>query len=168
MWFDIFLFFYWARWSIYVTCTVPPWKKTKQNKTKKLVNPHWHTNLRNLCHILLKLPSLKKILKNKPFASCIEKGSFFPSKEKKVRFAMGLSTTTYLGPYARTTMTAVKTSPKKWICILSNLIASIWTRSICQMQATFPGVEFLRILFRFKERKEDLSSYVHVLYKTSN
>ena len=57
---------------------------------------------------------------------------------------------------------------KKWICVLSNLIASIWTRSICQMQATFPGVEFLRILFRFKKRKENSSSYVHVLHKTSN
>ena len=38
----------------------------------------------------------------------------------------------------------------------------------CQMQATFPGVEFLRILLRFKKRKEDSSSYVHVLHKTSN
>ena len=36
----------------------------------------------------------------------------------------------------------------------------------CQMQATFPGVEFLRILLRFKKRKEDSSSYVHVLHKT--
>ena len=36
-------------------------------------------------------------------------------------------------------MTAVKTSVKKWIWVLSNLIASVWTRSICQMQATFPG-----------------------------
>ena len=27
---------------------------------KKLVNLHWLTYLRNLCHILLKLPSLKK------------------------------------------------------------------------------------------------------------
>ena len=54
---------------------------------------------------------------------------------------------------------------KKWICVLSNLIASIWTRSICQMQATFPGVEFLRILFGFKKRKENSSSYVHVLHK---
>ena len=53
-------------------------------------------------------------------------------------------------------------------CVLSNLLASIWTRSICQMQATFPGVEFLRILFRFKKRKENSSSYVHVLHKTSN
>ena len=34
---------------------------------------------------------------------------------------------------------------KKRTCVLSNSIASIWTRSICQMQATFPGVEFLRI-----------------------
>ena len=47
--------------------------------------------------------------------------------------------------------------------VLSNLIASIWTRSICQMQATFPGV-----LFRFKKGKENLSSYVHVLHKTEN
>ena len=36
----------------------------------------------------------------------------------------------------------------------------------CQMQATFPGVEFLRMLLRFKKRKEDSSSYVHVLHKT--
>ena len=55
---------------------------------------------------------------------------------------------------------------KKWICVLSNLIASIWTRSKCQMSATFPGVEFLRILFRFKNRKENSSSYVHVLQIT--
>ena len=34
------------------------------------------------------------------------------------------------------------------------------------MQATFPGVEFLRILFRFKNRKENSSSYVHVLQIT--
>ena len=33
------------------------------------------------------------------------------------------------------------------------------------MQATFPGVEFLRILFRFKKRKENSSLYVHVLIK---
>ena len=33
------------------------------------------------------------------------------------------------------------------------------------MQATFPGVEFLRILFNFKKRKENSSSYVHVLSK---
>ena len=54
---------------------------------------------------------------------------------------------------------------KKWICVLSNLLASIWARSICQMQATFPGVEFLRILFRFKKRKKNSSSYAHVLHK---
>ena len=34
---------------------------------------------------------------------------------------------------------------QKKICVPSNLTASIWTRSICQMLATFPGVEFLRI-----------------------
>ena len=51
---------------------------------------------------------------------------------------------------------------------INYLIASIWTCSICQMQATFPGVEFLRRLLRFKKRKENSSSYVHVLHKTSN
>ena len=45
-----------------------------------------------------------------------------------------------------TTTTAVKTSRKKWICVFSNFIASIWNRSIRQMQATFPGVEFLKAL----------------------
>ena len=44
-------------------------------------------------------------------------------------------------------------------------MASIWTRSICQMQATFPRVELVRILFNFKKRKENSSSYVHVLRK---
>ena len=55
-----------------------------KKKKKKLVNLHWLTNLHNLYHILLKLPSWKKKKKKKkPFASRIEKGSFFPSKEKK-------------------------------------------------------------------------------------
>ena len=47
---------------------------------------------------------------------------------------------------------------KKWTCVLSNLVASIWTPSICQMQATFPGVKFLIILFRFKNRNMFTSS----------
>ena len=34
--------------------------------------------------------------------------------------------------------------------------------------ATFAGVEFLRILLKFKKRKENLSSYVHVIHKTTN
>ena len=38
-----------------------------------------------------------------------------------------------------------KRRQKKWIFVLSNLIASIMTRSIYQKQATFPGFEFLRI-----------------------
>ena len=33
------------------------------------------------------------------------------------------------------------------------------------MQATFPGVEFLTLLFKFKKRKENSSSYGHVLRK---
>ena len=36
------------------------------------------------------------------------------------------------------------------------------------MQATFPGVEFLTVLFRFKKRKENSSSYAHVYHKTAN
>ena len=36
------------------------------------------------------------------------------------------------------------------------------------MQATFSGVELLRILSKFKKRKENSSSYVHVLHQTSN
>ena len=36
------------------------------------------------------------------------------------------------------------------------------------MQASFPGVEFLTTLSMFKLRKDNLSSYVHVLHKTSN
>ena len=41
---------------------------------------------------------------------------------------------------------------KKWICTLWNLIASIRTRSICQMQAIFPRLKFLRILFTGSKR----------------
>ena len=36
------------------------------------------------------------------------------------------------------------------------------------MQETFPGIEFLTILFKFKKRKENSSSYVYVLHKTSS
>ena len=50
--------------------------------------------------------------------------------------------------------TAVKESVRKWICVLSLLRHSIWTRSICQLQSAFPEVELLRILFRFKKRRE--------------
>ena len=63
---------------------------------------------------------------------------------------------------------AMKTpSWKKWICILSNFIASISSRSICQTCATILGVEFLWTLSMLKKRKENLSSYVHVLHKES-
>ena len=50
---------------------------------------------------------------------------------------------------------------------LNRTHAAIWTHFICQMQATFPGVELLRILFKFKKRKENSTSNVHVLHKTS-
>ena len=35
-----------------------------------------------------------------------------------------------------------------------NFIVSIWSRSICQMTAIFPGVEFLRILSNIQVKKE--------------
>ena len=47
-------------------------------------------------------------------------------------------------------------------------MAPIWTCSMCQMQATFPGVEFLRTLSRFKKGKENLSLCVDVLQKTNH
>ena len=43
-----------------------------------------------------------------------------------------------------------------------------WPGQFCQMWAIFPGVEFLRNLSLFKKRKENSSSYVHVLHKTSH
>ena len=36
------------------------------------------------------------------------------------------------------------------------------------MQATFPGVELLRILFKCKKKKENSSSNVHVLHNNVN
>ena len=39
------------------------------------------------------------------------------------------------GSLSNATVTAVKTSLKKWICVLSNFITSIWNRLICQMHA---------------------------------
>ena len=65
------------------------------------------------------------------------------------------------------TTTTVKVVKKK-SCVLAKFIVSFWTRSICQLWAIFPGVEFLRTLSMFKKRKEDSSSYVHVLHKTSH
>ena len=65
-------------------------------------------------------------------------------------------------------MTNTLNVAKKWIYVLSNLIASIWIRSICQMQATFPGVELLRILLKFKKRKENSLLQDDILHKTSN
>ena len=57
----------------------------------------------------------------------------------------------------------MKTSVKKRIWILSNFIASIWSCSICQTPAMFPGVEFLRILIWVQKEEGILLSYVHVL-----
>ena len=51
---------------------------------------------------------------------------------------------------------ASETVGKKWICVLSNLIASIWTRSICQILATFPGVEFLKGFYLGSKRGREI------------
>ena len=45
---------------------------------------------------------------------------------------------------------------------------SIWTRAICQMQATFPGVEFLRDFIQVQREEENSSWHVHALHKTAN
>ena len=42
------------------------------------------------------------------------------------------------------------------VIVLSNFTESIWNPSIRQMQVTFPGVEFLRALSMFKQRREIL------------
>ena len=121
--------------------------------------------------------SMLKIFRIEKRNKCFEPKCMFLSKNdifsvgsRDVTSISSRSLKKYLGPQATTTKTttAVKTSPKKWSCVLSDLIASIWTRSICQMLATSPGVEFVRMLFKFKKRKENSSSYVHVLHKTSN
>ena len=57
---------------------------------------------------------------------------------------------------------------KLWGGMKNASIASIWNRSIRHMWATFPGVEFLRALSMFKQKKENLSLYVHVLHKMSH
>ena len=61
-------------------------------------------------------------------------------------------------------MTAVETSLKKRNLRSFNLIYLDPLKML--MQETFPEDEFLRILFKFKKRKENSSSYVHVLHKT--
>ena len=73
-----------------------------------------------------------------------------------------------LGSLRSNDATATRTSLKKWICVLCHLNRVFGPAQYVKMQATFPEVEFLRILFRFKKRKENSSSYVHVLHKTSN
>ena len=54
-----------------------------------------------------------------------------------------------------TTAKATKTSLKKFSAIIP-------TRSLSLMKANFPGVELSRKIFRFKKRKRNSSSYVHV------
>ena len=63
---------------------------------------------------------------------------------------------------------ATKTSLKKWIRATSNFIPFIPTRSICQMMANFCGVEFLKTVSKFRKRRGESLSCVHVLDTTWN
>ena len=63
-------------------------------------------------------------------------------------------------------MTAVETSLKKRNLRSIKLNRVYLDPLKMLMQETFPEDEFLRILFKFKKRKENSSSYVHVLHKT--
>ena len=66
-------------------------------------------------------------------------------------------------------MTALKTWGEKWICVRSNLSRLFEPAQIVKCRpAISPGVEFLRTLSGFKKGKENLSSYVHFLHKTSH
>ena len=58
---------------------------------------------------------------------------------------------------------AMKTSQKMNLRPF-NFIVSIWTRSICQMTAIFPGVEFLRILSNIQVKTEKEKFVLVVLF----
>ena len=61
-----------------------------------------------------------------------------------------------------------KNVDKKVIYVLSNYIASLWNRSICQIEAILLGVEFLRKFIQIQTEKGKSPSYVGVLNKTSH
>ena len=75
MWFDIFLFFFLLSKMIHLR---DMHSASLKKKKKKLVNLHWLTNLHNLYHILLKLPSLKKKKKKKTLCFTYWEGELFP------------------------------------------------------------------------------------------
>ena len=62
----------------------------------------------------------------------------------------------------------MRTSVKKRICVLSVLIEIIPTPLLCQMQASPPGVEFLRTISKCRKRNKISSLLVYVLHKTRN
>ena len=61
-----------------------------------------------------------------------------------------------------------KTSLKKWTRVISIVNDIIPTHLLRQIKANSPGVEFKRAIFKFRKRKEILSSFVHFLHKTWN
>ena len=66
------------------------------------------------------------------------------------------------------TATAVKTSLKKWIRVLSIFIAITPSHWLCQMQAIPPKVEFLTTISKFRKREEISSSLVCFLCTSWN
>ena len=57
---------------------------------------------------------------------------------------------------------------KKLICVVSNLIVSIWTRSICINAGDLSWSWILKDFIQVHKEEENSSVYVHVLHKTSN
>ena len=59
--------------------------------------------------------------------------------------------------FAGPNRTACSQTITQCIFVPSNFIASVWTRSVCQMHAPFRGVVLLRTLSSFKTKKENPS-----------
>ena len=61
-----------------------------------------------------------------------------------------------------------KRRSKKLIWVVSNLIESIWTGSICINAGDFSWSWILKDFIQVQKEEENSSAYVHVLHKTSN
>ena len=59
---------------------------------------------------------------------------------------------TTIGTLRSNDATAMRTSLKKWIYVLSVFIAIISTHLLCQMKASPPGVEFLGTICKYRKR----------------
>ena len=63
---------------------------------------------------------------------------------------------------------ALATSLKKRLHVLSVFIAIIPNHLLGQLQASSPGVEFLRMISKLRKRKKISPPLVHARHKTSN